>query len=220
MKDNLVLRKLPSNTQGRDFTCGDIHGCYDLLMETLKTVQFDFDRDRLIAVGDLVDRGSQNIECLNLLYEPWFYSVLGNHEEMMFEGYLGKSRGDYLCWIQNGGLWHLSCNSTTTEEEDFQLLLDDCRDRLPLAYEVETSRGLIGIVHAEPPSLWDKTILRDTKQGVIWGRSKFEKEFYVKGVDHVYVGHTPTEEAPVTYGNITYMDSGSVWTNRLAIKEI
>ena len=52
-----LLDQLPENTQGRDFLIGDLHGYYQALMQALEEVAFDPDTDRLISVGDLIDRG-------------------------------------------------------------------------------------------------------------------------------------------------------------------
>lgn len=68
------------NLAGRDFVVGDIHGCYDQLMNLLKEIKFNFAKDRMFVVGDLVDRGPKSKEVLDLLYEPWFHSVIGNHD--------------------------------------------------------------------------------------------------------------------------------------------
>jgi serine/threonine protein phosphatase 1 len=72
--------------KGKLYAVGDIHGCYNLLMSRLKEIGFDFENDLLVAVGDLVDRGTQNIECIELLSKPWFTSVRGNHEDLCIGG--------------------------------------------------------------------------------------------------------------------------------------
>ena len=77
----LTLRK---NTLGRDFVVGDIHGQVDKLKAQLAEINFDQAIDRLICTGDLIDRGPQSPEALALLDEPWFFSVLGNHEYLLY----------------------------------------------------------------------------------------------------------------------------------------
>ncbi|MGV6380979.1 metallophosphoesterase, partial [Escherichia coli] len=57
------------------FVVGDLHGCYTLLMNELGKVSFDPACDLLISVGDLVDRGAENVECLELITMPWFRAV-------------------------------------------------------------------------------------------------------------------------------------------------
>lgn len=71
---------LPENLRGRDFLLSDLHGELALLQRLLEHVRFDPQRDRLISVGDLVDRGPSSLEGLALLQEPWFHAVKGNHE--------------------------------------------------------------------------------------------------------------------------------------------
>ena len=80
-----VLARPKSVSRGRLFVCGDIHGCYDELMQQLGLVGFDTGRDRLVALGDLIDRGPKSAEVLALLTEPWFTSIRGNHEELMIQ---------------------------------------------------------------------------------------------------------------------------------------
>jgi len=53
----LKIQYLFINKKGRDFVCGDIHGCFDQLEEKLSQVNFDKSTDRLFCVGDLIDRG-------------------------------------------------------------------------------------------------------------------------------------------------------------------
>jgi serine/threonine protein phosphatase 1 len=81
-KLNPVVQYLHENTQGRDFVVGDIHGMTDLLGKILHHVEFDKSKDRLLSVGDLVDRGKDNFGALKLLDQPWFHAVLGNHEDL------------------------------------------------------------------------------------------------------------------------------------------
>jgi serine/threonine protein phosphatase 1 len=91
-----VIRSLPANCQGKDYIVGDLHGCYDLLQRVLGEVGFDTTCDRLFSVGDLIDRGPDSLRCLELLNEPWFYAVKGNHEDMMLEFFQSYRRDGHL----------------------------------------------------------------------------------------------------------------------------
>jgi len=68
------------------FVVGDIHGMYDLFITTLKKMNFNFEKDLCISVGDLVDRGEQSQQCVSLLDEPWFEAAEGNHEHFCVQG--------------------------------------------------------------------------------------------------------------------------------------
>src|SRR5215217_1246474 len=64
----------------RTIVVGDIHGCYDELIELLAKVNFGPD-DRVVAVGDLVTKGPKNREVLELfMTDPRFSAVIGNHD--------------------------------------------------------------------------------------------------------------------------------------------
>jgi len=71
---------LPPNTQGDDYIVGDLHGQYDALQALLADARFSREKDRLICVGDLVNRGPKSAECLELLRESWVHAVIGNHD--------------------------------------------------------------------------------------------------------------------------------------------
>jgi hypothetical protein len=64
----------------RTIVIGDIHGCYEEMRALLNKIQFN-DRDLLISVGDLIDRGPLSWEVASFFKDTKnAYSVLGNHE--------------------------------------------------------------------------------------------------------------------------------------------
>ena len=102
---NKVLEK---NLVGRDFIIGDLHGCLSQLNELLAHVGFNPTTDRLFSVGDLIDRGPDSFGCFQLLNQPWFHAVRGNHEEMAcmaMSSNREESMGGKFLWSRNGGQW-------------------------------------------------------------------------------------------------------------------
>jgi bis(5'-nucleosyl)-tetraphosphatase (symmetrical) len=73
------------------YIVGDIQGCFSGLQRLLKKVEFSAVNDRLIAVGDLVGRGTQALETLDYLYslKDSFDTVLGNHDLHLLTIYAG-----------------------------------------------------------------------------------------------------------------------------------
>lgn len=218
-----MIKKLKNNTVGKDYFVGDIHGCYEQLMEALEKIKFNPDVDRLISVGDLVDRGPDSVKCLNLLKELWFHAVSGNHEDMMIKSF--RREWPTHNYIQNGGKWffHLPYE----QQEELVLLADT---KMPLVIEVETDIGTIGVIHANAPDDWQKyhqlnddedffddALVEDT----IWGRRRIygNQSGRVKGIDYVVVGHTPVEDVTVLE-NIVYIDTGAVYNNSLTILSV
>ena len=99
--------RLPRNPTGRDLVVGDLHGHRALLEQELDRLGFDPTRDRVISVGDLIDRGPESLATLSLIEEPWFFSVLGNHELMLlnFLGYYGSRLHSKKAFPTGGGEW-------------------------------------------------------------------------------------------------------------------
>lgn len=137
-----LFKSLPPNVHGRDFAVGDLHGCYAALDRLLKRVSFNPATDRLLATGDLTDRGPHSEEFVRYIREPWFHGTRGNHDQMMID----SAHDDQVKenWIKNGGAWAWAFAS----EELAQWR--DWLDTMPLAIEVPTAHGLVGIVHADP----------------------------------------------------------------------
>ncbi len=74
----------------RTIVVGDLHGCYDELMEMLESVGFGQD-DRVVCVGDLVTKGPKNREVLELfMTDARFRTVIGNHDLALRRKWLGE----------------------------------------------------------------------------------------------------------------------------------
>lgn len=68
-------------TNRRTLVCGDTHGCLRELKQLLSRAGFRQGSDRLILVGDLVDRGPDSVGVVRFAMESGADCVLGNHEE-------------------------------------------------------------------------------------------------------------------------------------------
>lgn len=68
-----MIKRFSKNLSGNDYVEGDIHGRFDELMSRLKRINFDIHKDRLFSVGDLIDRGSQNEQTVELISKDWFF---------------------------------------------------------------------------------------------------------------------------------------------------
>lgn len=107
-----IVQRLPANLLGKDYVLGDLHGCTSMLHTLLDHINFDPTTDRLLSVGDLIDRGPDSIGALQLLNQPWFYAIKGNHEALMLDyvwpelhGKINKDRKPEHAFIINGGSW-------------------------------------------------------------------------------------------------------------------
>lgn len=210
---------LVKNTNGSDYVVGDIHGCFKTLSQALDAVDFNPSYDRLISVGDLVDRGNENMMALHYLNQPWFHAVLGNHEEMHMSQFFDPLGRDGMNWALQ-----------LPKEEQIQYLqLVQKMHKLPLLIDVETEYGLVGIVHAEvSPHIrsWERAMdiafgteqdkLKDSK--LVWGRARSSGNIgsdgrfndKVSGVSLILCGHNVVDE-PTWYGNHLNIDTGAVF---------
>ncbi|MCP4614406.1 MAG: protein phosphatase [Planctomycetes bacterium] len=198
-------RNIPINKGGTDFFVGDIHGEIELLMEALKRVGFDYENDRLFATGDLIDRGPDSIKCLKLLEEPWFHSVLGNHEAMFIAREIDSASQELH--MKNGGSW---ANELCQMERRF--LLDLIYVKTSLAMTISTERGNIGVIHAMAPDCWSelqKTI--DDWIPYLWSMNKYsaarrKRPKSVQSIDAVVHGHVGCDY-PETGANQIWIDT-------------
>jgi len=179
--------KYPINDEGRDFVIGDLHGCYMRLQQLMEHVGFDKGKDRMFSVGDLVDRGPHNEDCLRLLTCPWFHPVQGNHEQMMVAYFADQPTGYF--WEQNGGSWGIRYKgSTNGDAQEIHALIKKAAE-LPLMATVEMKDGKrFHVLHAElslvrpisdedldDPELFSDIAMSEKEDGaaIVWGRETF-----------------------------------------------
>lgn len=130
----------------------------------MKAVRFNPNVDRLFAVGDLIDRGPGSYRCVKFLQLPYVFSVMGNHEydliSLYENGHPDESVLRFLTRL-NGLSWWMTLLANERER-----VLDALRP-LPLVIEIETQRGLVGIVHGEVPE-WVNGVSGIRKCAIKW----------------------------------------------------
>lgn len=240
------VRRFKKNTSGRDFVVGDLHGCFTRLGRELEASQFDRSRDRVFAVGDLIDRGFESPAVLDVVRRYDIQSVRGNHEDSIVRWRLCGASDGFV--RNNGGGWLLDMAG---DERSIDAIVAYMA-ALPYAIEIETDFGLVGIVHADVPlRSWSKTVEALMQEGIdgkirskaIWDRSRWNlrgkrsfgsmrrvaarmlKRFgsghrgaygWVEGVAAVIVGHTPSPEPKVSH-NVINVDTGAVYGGSLTL---
>ena len=200
------------NVVGRDFAVGDIHGAFSHLERSLEAIGFDASVDRLFSVGDLVDRGPESDQVLEWLAKPWFFAICGNHDFLTWRSALGDpySEVDHLA---HGGEW------LGTLPVDLQRRIGTSLAALPLAMEVETAAGLVGLVHADCPFedwqemqavAWESV---DPTSFVgnccLWSFERYTRRYTVpiRNVRAVVHGHMAIK-TPAVLGNVHFIDTG------------
>lgn len=222
----LPFQSLPVNMSGMDYFVGDIHGQFSKLHEALLSSGFRFEVDRLICVGDLIDRGDQSIWAEKWLDMPYFYSVRGNHEDLYLQWYsLRDNKANQQAfedemYFPNGGRWVKDVDDATHHRLAKAFL------QLPFMLTVPSSSGkLVGAVHAGLPdgASWPQLIGEELTpsrvEDMIWSRNRLMYQLkdkraqrvwddgVIPGLDAVVCGHIIVNQ--ITWaGKFCYIETG------------
>jgi serine/threonine protein phosphatase 1 len=199
------------------FAIGDIHGCYDQLTDLLGRIPIDWTNDKLVFMGDYIDRGPKSYEVVEHLIglqdvHSGIVFLKGNHEQMLADYLSGKDRVTYL---YNGGqqtlesyLKHLTPKATHVIPDRHLRFFES----LVLFHETDSYI----FVHA---GMRQKVPLdQQVPQDLLWIRDKFIQATYSFG-KRVVFGHTPFDE-PRVESNKIGIDTGAVYGNKLTCVQL
>ena len=186
---------------------GDIHGKLDLFNLLLEKMEYRAGEDRLILIGDLVDRGENSrgvvARAIELKREaPNNVIVLrGNHEAMMLAALSHPESEQAELWYYNGGVETLQSYMDEKGECDVPEEHWDFLASLPTWYEDDHAI----YVHASLPEGDDRTFLHPGEASespeLYWARNRrFFAEYQGKTV---VFGHTIT--------GMVFGERGEVW---------
>src|SRR5437764_3543734 len=138
----------------RTLALGDIHGC-SIALDALLALVAPAPDDRIIALGDYVDRGPDSCGVIDRLIplfdEGRLIPLLGNHDEMMIDAHQG---GDRRLWLAVGGVETLASYGHDPFDppalegvppRHWKFLEKDCRDW----YETDTHLFVHASAHPE-----------------------------------------------------------------------
>jgi len=228
---NNVHLELPENVKGDDYIVSDIHGMVGLLESELQDVNFNYENDRCISVGDLIDRGPDSKRMLDIAKEPWFYAVYGNHEELFVKAYeedlsygghsdaapysLNTREDSMVMWTMNGGGWTYGL-----DDKAVRSYVNQCK-ALPRFITLHHRGGKIGICHAQPPTddwndVYNHDIITDREMhDSLWGRDLayhkgMQTLHWVHNIEITVHGHTPMTDLCINQvGNSFFIDTGA-----------
>jgi serine/threonine protein phosphatase 1 len=201
----------------RIFAIGDIHGCYEKLCALLEMIPIDWLRDRLLFIGDYIDRGPSAFDVVEHLLGlqaryPQTIFLKGNHEEMLADYLSGRDRMTYL---YNGGRQTLeSYLSRAKASAEHPIPPEHMQFFQGLALYHETDDCIFvhaGLRHGLP-------LNRQSPDDLLWIREKFIHcpDPYDK---RVVFGHTPFEKPWVQPDKIG-IDTGAVYGNLLTCVQL
>jgi len=202
----------------RIFIIGDVHGCLDMLKRLMDRINWRPDKDRLIFLGDYVDRGKDPkgvidyilslCECSSLVQ-----CLIGNHEALLLDYLNDKDRNLFLI---NGGWSTLeSYEASRSKDNNSPLIPQDhmiyFQSLVPFI-ELEDYY----VVHA---GLRPNVEVKDqSREDMLWIREPFIDSEYDFG-KRVIFGHTPFSD-PFVSKNRIGIDTGAVYGNKLTCLEL
>lgn len=171
-------------------------------------------------MGDLIDRGSQSEECLELLNKPWFFSVIGNHEYIFLEQFSQQLFDTSNLKVGNQWLGRWKDNPC-----QLALWFEVIQTQMPVCITLKYPDCKIGLVHAKPPIHWpvsnrEEVDLHDVFDEV-WDRNEFYNRQKVSDyiqADLVLMGHNPVPKTTLK-GNRIWLDS-KYSSGRFSILEV
>lgn len=192
--DRNILCHVKGDIVVRIFVISDIHGELDLFTQLLAKVEYDAQTDKLILLGDYIDRGSDSKDVLEKvidLQEDGAIALRGNHEDMLLSTVQGDEKWSEI-WLRNGGIETLESYGVTASETEPIFPEDETWQRHlrfieSLDYYYETEDTIFVHAGVDP-----RAKLEDTPASVLaWIREDFYATY--DGEKTVVFGHTPTQ---------------------------
>jgi serine/threonine protein phosphatase 1 len=201
----------------RTFIVGDIHGCLDPLKRLMDKIDWRPDRDRLIFLGDYVDRGRDSHGVIDYILDIMKRSsavecLLGNHENILIDFLEGR---DYVTFFLNGGAATLNSYRLNQQTQGEPLVPEEHLSFLKSLHKwIEMDDYYV--VHAgfrPGVDVGDQTL-----EDLLWIREPFIFSNHDFGKKVIF-GHTPFSE-PLVMDNKIGLDTGAVYGNKLTCLEL
>lgn len=216
---------------GRLLVMGDVHGQYEKMLNVLSLCEYRPAVDRLILLGDYVDRGPDSRRVVSevlRLVQLGAVALYGNHEDLMRQALRNRKQG-YLNpveleqWFANGG--ETTLDSYRAHASDLDAHLAFIGD-LPRWVEVD---GYLCVHAGIRPG---RKIERQASRDLIWIREEYIEGY--RGPQDVVTGHTPVQylrrfasfedvedsTKPVIREHKYFLDTGAAWRGPLTVMDL
>jgi len=215
---------------GKTYIIADIHGEIDKLINCLNLVNFDYEEDTLIQLGDVVDRGFDSYLVVEeLLKIKNLIAIKGNHDHCFYRSIVSNTEN----LLYNGGgretlesyVRHVTPDKFIRDftYEDMPLThISFFKNQLPCYIDTENNLFIHGgfnrHYYIDDPTHNDESVFiwdRDLFTSALSYASMRNNEFKFKmknNFKEVFIGHTPTtyydSTTPINAANIWNLDTG------------
>lgn len=211
---------------------GDIHGCYDELVQLTSDLGYHWESGlplhpggRILGfVGDLTDRGPHSLKVIDIVWKLWreklAYYVPGNHCNKLYRYFLGRNV-QITHGLETTVAELEEC--TTKEANHYKKIFIQLYEESPLYQQLDN--GKLIIAHAgirkDYIGLHNKTVKTFVLYGDITGEkhedgSPIRRDWAKKYTGDAWIiyGHTPVKDARFV-GNTVNIDTGAVFGGKL-----
>jgi hypothetical protein len=190
----------------RTIVVGDIHGCYDELMDLMEQVRLQ-PNDRVVSVGDLISKGPKSREVLAIfMTDSRFSTVIGNHDLILRRRWNGEN-------VELKPAQKETHKELKAEKEQYTVFFNALPFVIDLGTHLVVHAGLRPNVELHSQTTGDLTKIRtlgpdrESDQGTPW------YQMY-SGEKVVLFGHWPAPE-PRRGKKAIGLDTGCVYGHQL-----
>lgn len=199
----------------RTFVIGDIHGCYNALLELFYKISPDLEEDKIIFLGDYIDRGPDSKKVVSFVIRLMDQApgrvipLMGNHEQVFLASLAGENPDFYLRMGGDKTLLSYGIKPPFTGRIASRIPVSHLHffNELLLCWEdadyIYVHAGLQPHVH----------LSQQSPRWCCWAREQFLATDFDFG-KRVIFGHTPFDE-PLVEKNRIGLDTGAVYGGKL-----
>lgn len=215
-----------------DFAVGDIHGRSPAFEDVLKKSNFDKESDHLIVLGDIVDGYCNTKKCFEIIKTIKNKTIVrGNHDQWFLEWI--ETGCELPAWVHQGGYATLESYGFDRRnvpishidmlKNSFVYYIDDrnnifCHGGFDPNIRIEFQEHEV--------IMWDRSLCHNAHEK--WLKHECNNKFllpHIQEYNHVFLGHTSTgfydkRYIPLTFGNITMLDTGGGDRGKLTIMNV
>jgi len=218
---------------GKTYVMGDIHGRIDALIECLELSRFDYEKDTLIVLGDVVDGGYHSKECVDeLLKIKHLIPILGNHD-FWFIKHMNEGWSENL-WLHQGGVNTIESYGGKAYLKGAIYEPGDVYKEVTVPVTHQEFFNNMKMFHIRDGDLFihggfilQEGLENSSDKDKMWDRTLIDYARYapIPNFRRIFVGHTTTETfgnatIPLKFNNLWMLDTGAGWTGRLTIMNV
>jgi len=206
----------------KTYAIGDIHGAYKAMMQCFERSKFDYEKDRLIVMGDVCDGYLEVRQCIEELLKIKNRDlVIGNHDMWALDWAL---KGDMpAIWTRQGGNRTIASYHGGPMPREHIEFLKGGQHWLERGDQIFVHGGFNPDIslksHNAQTLVWDRTLL-----DMAWKKQMDGHNSQLGKYKDIFVGHTTTEFyntlQPIHVCNIWNLDTGAGWSGKLTIMDV